>query len=320
MDEMDDRKPGATEETQDGEWSQLDLKREHRVFAVMILAYGLAALLYHHIIGHDLGRTGVMFIGLPTMLAVVLALAPPAKTSTGSVMKGITLFLLLVAPLMGEGYLCILIASPLFYLVGALVGFVADRTRNKENTKLGACALILLPFCFEGTIPTLTIPREESVDATRIVVATPDEVQQALAQPVRVQTKMPWLLRIGFPRPDGVSGSGLALGSIRVLHFTGAETAPPGILVSAVDVSRPGYAHFQVVTDHTKVTEWMRWRSSEVTWYAVDATHTRVTWRIQYARGLDPAWYFGPWEHVVVKQCAEYLIRASATPAEAAAL
>lgn len=316
---MDERNPKSStaEESQYGTWTQLELKREHRMFAVVILAYGLAALLYHGIIGHDLGRTSVMFIGLPTILAVVLALAPPARSSTGSIMKGITLFLLLVAPIMGEGYLCILIASPLFYLVGALVATVVNIVRERQDNKLGACALLLLPFCFEGTIPMLTMPREQSVEATQVVAAAPDAVEHALTQPVRVTTKMPWLLRVGFPRPDQALGDGLAVGSTRTLHFTGAETAPPGWLVSQVNASRPGYVHFTVTQDHTKVTEWMQWRSSEVTWHAVDATHTQVTWRIQYARGLDPAWYFGPWERVVVQQCAEYLIRASATPAEA---
>lgn len=317
MDEMQDPKWNAPENDGSGEWTQLELKREHRIFAVVILAYGLAALLYHALIGHDLGRTAVMFIGLPTILAAMLSLAPPAQTSTGSIMKGITLFLLLVAPLMGEGYLCILIASPLFYLVGAMVATVVNIVRERQDNKLGACALLLLPFCFEGTIPMLTMPREQTVEATQVVAATPDAVEHALAQPVRVTTKMPWLLRIGFPRADESKGDGLAVGSTRTLHFTGAETAPPGWLVSQVDAARPGYVHFMVTQDHTKVTEWMQWRSSEVMWHAVDATHTQVTWRIQYARGLDPAWYFGPWERVVVTQCAGYLIRASATPAEA---
>ena len=295
------------------EWKPQEARSTRLKAVILIAAYAAAALLYRGIIANNLGRTAIMFIGLPLLLAAMLASAPPARTSTGSIMKGITLFLLLVAPLMGEGYLCILIASPLFYLVGAIVATVVNIMRERRNDRLGAYALLLLPFAFEGTIPMLTYQREETAEATRVISATPDAVEQALTAPPRIDLAMPRLLRIGFPRPTLATGQGLTIGSTRTLHFTGAETAPPGDLTAQVTASRPGYAGFTITSDHTKVTEWMHWRASEVSWQAVDATHTQVTWRIHYTRGLDPAWYFGPWERVVVTRCADYLITASAT-------
>lgn len=296
------------------EWQRQSVRRSGRIFAILIAVYGVSAVLYNLVITHDLGRSGIMFIGLPLLLACGLALLPPARTSTGSIMKGITLFLLLVAPLMGEGYLCILTASPLFYLAGAIVATIVNVSRDRSDNRLSAYALLLLPFAFEGTMPTLTYPREETAEATRIVTATPTAVEQALGAPPRIDLSMPRLLRIGFPRPTLATGSGMAVGSMRTVHFTGAETASPGDLIARVDAAWPGYALFTITSDHTKVTEWLHWRSSEVTWHAVDAQHTQVTWRIRYTRGLDPAWYFGPWERIVVSKCAEYLITASATP------
>jgi hypothetical protein len=41
---------------------------------------------------------------------------------------------------------------------------------------------------------------------------------------------------------------------------------------------------------------------------------TRVTWTLRYRRGLDPAWYFGPWERYAVRLAAAYLIESVATP------
>jgi hypothetical protein len=43
---------------------------------------------------------------------------------------------------------------------------------------------------------------------------------------------------------------------------------------------------------------------------------TRVTWRIRFERQLDPAWYFTAWERAAVREAAEYLIAANATPLE----
>jgi len=39
-----------------------------------------------------------------------------------------------------------------------------------------------------------------------------------------------------------------------------------------------------------------------------------VTWTLDYERGLDPAWYFGPWERYATRLAAGYLIDAVATP------
>jgi hypothetical protein len=70
-----------------------------------------------------------------------------------------------------------------------------------------------------------------------------------------------------------------------------------------------------MVSDGSKLTQWVRWDRSEVKWRAVDARHTMVTWRVGFERQLDPAWYFVPWERAAVHEAARYLIEANATPA-----
>ena len=64
--------------------------------------------------------------------------------------------------------------------------------------------------------------------------------------------------------------------------------------------SRTGYVRFETISDSSKLLQWVCWRSSEVTYTAVDATHTKVTWRISFDRQLDPYWYFGPLERLAV--------------------
>jgi hypothetical protein len=68
------------------------------------------------------------------------------------------------------------------------------------------------------------------------------------------------------------------------------------------------------VSDSSKLTQWLLWQNSEVTWNAVDATHTAVTWKVSFERQLDPAWYFIPWERLAVREVAGYMIEANATP------
>jgi hypothetical protein len=101
---------------------------------------------------------------------------------------------------------------------------------------------------------------------------------------------------------------------MRTIHFAGAEGDPPGDLVMRVTGRRDGYARFETVSDSSKLTQWLRWNSSEVEWRKLDQGRTQVTWRIHFDRRLDPAWYFAPWERAVVAEAAKYLIEANATP------
>jgi hypothetical protein len=286
------------------------------VIALVIAFFG-GAMLYRLLMHVGLGHTALMFMGIPALLAILLALTPKAKTVTGGILKGITLALLIVAPLLGEGYVCILMASPLFYAVGIVVGLIVDGLRKKGAT-LSCIALVLLPMSLEGVIPALTFGRGQTVAVTRVVNAPPAAVEQAMARSPRVDARLPAFLRIGFPRPLEAHGEGLLVGATRTIHFAGAEGDPPGDLVMRVEESRPGYVRFATVSDQSKLTQWLLWDSSEVEWKAIDADHTRVTWRIHFERQLDPAWYFVPWERFAVHEAGIYLIDANATPNGAA--
>jgi hypothetical protein len=280
----------------------------------IIVAFAAGAFLYKLLMHERLGHSAAMFLGIPAVLAILLALAPKAKTATGGILKGITLALLVVAPSLGEGYLCILVASPLFYIVGIVVGLAVDRLRRKRDATLSCVALFLLPMCFEGVVPQLTFNRAQSVEVRSVVAAPADEVEHALMRAPDVNAPLPLALRIGFPRPLTAWGEGLGIGDTRTIHFAGAEGDPPGDLLMRVAERRRGYARFETVSDQSKLTQWVRWTSSEVEWTALDEGHTTVTWRIDFRRQLDPAWYFTPWEREAVKKAAAYLIDANATP------
>jgi hypothetical protein len=283
--------------------------------AFLVVAFGLGAFLYKFLFHEGLGHTSGIFIGIPAVLAIGLAFARRPKSVTGSILRGITFALLIIAPFLGEGYLCIIFAAPLFYAVGLAVGSLIEYFRNRRARTLSCIALLLLPMSLEGIVPQLTHERAQSVEVTQIVSAPASAVESALAQSPQVATELPRFLRIGFPRPLAAGGTGLNINDTRTIHFAGAEGDPPGDLVMRVTEYQPGHAHFQTISDSSKLTQWVRWQSSDVTWSPIDATHTSVTWRIDFDRQLDPFWYFTPWERVAVRQAAKYLIASNATPA-----
>jgi hypothetical protein len=286
--------------------------------AFLLTALILGAFIYRIIRNIGMMHTSLIFIGIPLVLGAMLACAPRPKSATAGILRGIALALLIVAPLVGEGYLCILFASPLFFGVGLLVGGIIDLSRKHKRTVTLSCVIVLLPFTLEGTTPQLSFNRTQFATATRIVNAPAAQIAAVLAQSPQIAAPLPRFLRIGFPRPLAATGSGLAVGSPRVIHFTGAEGDPPGDLTMRVIQSDlqtgAGHVRFETISDSSKLTQWLRWRSSDVSWRAIDSTHTAVTWRIGFDRQLDPNWYFAPWEQFAVHQAAGYLISANATP------
>ena len=87
-----------------------------------------------------------------------------------------------------------------------------------------------------------------------------------------------------------------------------------GNLTLAVEEMGPGFVRMRATGDDSHMTHFLNWREADVQWEAVGANSTKVTWRLRYRRGLDPAWYFGPWERYAVGLAAEYLIQSVATP------
>jgi hypothetical protein len=285
-------------------------------WALISIIVGLTVLgvLSRVLFMNGLAQSSALFIGLPAILAIILTLTPKATSSTGIVMKALTIGLLMSGPLLGEGFLCIIMASPLFYLVGAVIGLVADRRRRKDKSPV-LPAVVLLPILLaslEGTTPSLSFPRREEIVVTKIVNGTPADVEHALAQQPVFDKTLPAFIR-KYPRPVRSSGEGLTVGSMRRVHFVGGE-GNPGDLTMRVTRRDPSSVTFTAESDTSHIRHWLTWRESHVAWRAAGAGRTEVTWTLRYDRELDPAWYFGPFERYATRLATEYLVDTLATP------
>ena len=288
-----------------------------------ILSVVVAMLLYLWL-GDQLRQTSALFIGIPGLLAIVVVLIASPGSSVGVAMKATTVALLVSIIFLHEGALCVLMAAPLFYGIAGLVGSAADearRTRQTGRRYLSGAVLLALPLMsLEGVTDRTTLNRHESITESRVVPASADAVGRALLASPRFERERPPYLRSGFPSPIATRVDRDANGTRWVIRMRGGEMLINGMeprtgeLVLALEEARPGMLRWRAVSDSSHMTHYLNWRESIVQWEPIDPQHTRVTWTLNYRRGLDPSWYFGPMERYAMHLAAGYLIDAVATP------
>lgn len=198
--------------------------------AGLIVAFVIGLVLFKFIKGVGLGQTAALYIGLLTVLALILTLSAPSGRVMGMTIKAITILLLLAMPVLGEGFICVLIAAPLFYAVGIIIAWLVQRFRGSRDpvARIVVIPVVALALSAEGVVPALTFPGDGTVTASRIVAARPTEVVAALAGPLRFSDTAPaGVLALGFPRPRSDHGGGLAVGDRHIVTFDSAHHRPP---------------------------------------------------------------------------------------------
>ena len=322
---MSDKKktPPSNQATQPDTHTKPQPKPGQQQFAlVVVFSVAVAGLFISFLTKNGLNGSAALYVGLPLMLAYIFLIADKPKSATGSILKGTTIALLLSAPILQEGYICILIAAPIFYIVGAVVGLAVDYSRKHKHGRLQSTpvAVVMILFSLEGTHEVLTFNRDYTVRAEKIIAATPQAIKAQLALPMQFTGDTPWFLRV-FPLPVWNTNEGTEPGDRRQMHFVYYKhfitSAKVGDLVFEVTEHSDNHITSNAIHDDSYLNTYLQWQSSTVQWKAIDNKHTKVVWEIRFQRKLDPAWYFAPLERYAATLAASTLIDSAATPASA---
>jgi hypothetical protein len=297
--------------------------RARAALAALIAAVAAAVIAYRMIAGQGLQQTAALFVGIPAFLAMVVVFIASPRTATGVACKAVTVGLLVSLLFLGEGLLCVVMAAPLFYAVAVGIAALMDVSRwrhYRPPTMTGLILFVTVPMSLEGVTPFTTLNRTESVAVTKVVHATPQQIERALFEQPRFDRALPLYLRAGFPNAIATRIERNTDGRRWVIQVRGGEMRINGMeprtgeLILTLEESRPGFVRWRAASDTSHMTHFLLWRDVVVRWDPVDAGNTTVTWTLGYERGLDPAWYFGPWERYAARLAAGYLIDTVATP------
>lgn len=293
-----------------------------------ILVLAVANIAYRLVYATGAQQTAALYVGVPTILAIGLTLVPSSGSATAALMKGATLAMLLACVILPEGLLCLIFAFPLVALISVVIGAPIDWSRNRQRrdgpTRM-VVALPLLVLSLEGVLGS-PFDAHDRATASITVDASPEAIAEALATPPSFETELPTFLTIGFNRPVGATGSGIEVGDQRTIRFAGgSHDDHPLSLFGLTDGSSadhhvqmhlrvvesdPGRVVFAIDHDLTMLARWTDLDHAVVTWEAIDATRTRVSWTLEYERLLFPTAYFAPVQRYGMDQAARYLLEA----------
>lgn len=192
------------------------------IISVFIL--GVTKLLYV-----DIKEGGVFifseFIIIPLLMGIVSAWYWAGTNLKGINYTGYSLVNGLVAILLsflflGEGYICLLMVSPLvfvFIIAGAFIGRVMFR---KKNNTLNVSFISVLLFIFIAD--SLSVHHYENMVSDEIIVnAPPSEVWKHVVAYERIKEKEHyWLFKIGMPSPVQTTVDGYCEGAGRKCIFS----------------------------------------------------------------------------------------------------
>jgi hypothetical protein len=318
--------PLEAEKGDGGRFNRFSTAQKRLVGFVLVLA--VVNIAYRLVYASGDQRTAALYVGVPTILAIGLALLPRSRSATGALIKGSTLAMLIACVVLPEGLLCLLFAVPLVALIAVLVGGSIDwarRRKRRQGPTLMAVAIPLLVVSMEGLVGS-PFDAHDSATTSITVEASPADITEALATPPTFDTDLPPFLTVGFNRPVGATGSGVEIGDHRTVEFAGGthDDHPLHLLgltgehrvdrhsqmrLTVVE-SQPGRVVFSVDRDTTMLARWADLDRAVVTWEALDATTTQVSWQLEYERLLFPTAYFAPVQRYGMDQAAGYLLLA----------
>lgn len=101
--------------------------------AGVVLVAGLACFFHTVLVRDRFAMAAAFYVGLPTLIAMVVALLPTARGAAAAMFKFLTVFVLISEPILGVPYVVMFYLVPLTGLIGLILGMAIDDSRASSN-------------------------------------------------------------------------------------------------------------------------------------------------------------------------------------------
>jgi len=260
----------------------------------------LGAIAAHWSYDNGFQQTGIYFVAIPALMAIALTLIPTrAESNTGiGVWRGTSIALLGSALLVREGIICVIVVSPLIFLVISVV----RHWNRRKNERFVAWIFPMLLFGASVDGVAYDLPTAISVTETRTIETSTESFVSSLGARAELPEIEPLLFALPFPEPTAFVGEGLALGATRSVEFGDAGAIE--LTITNIDANEITWTFTK---DTTPLAEWMTINEATATWTETE-NGLEIDLTIDFDRALSPAFYFDPLQRWGVGEMAEVLL------------
>ena len=258
------------------------------VLLVAIVAFIIGYKIIHHV---ELKTTSALFIGLPMLVGLLIVNLTRTRDAYGMTVQASFIILCLVAPILGEGAICILMAAPLFVAINLLIVFIYQNTVKKYLLSL----LICLPF-FIGLAEKNSLieePELSRVVTETVLEGSPKRWSRVIGHSTFISKDTPFFLNLGFPLPTKMVRDGNQL----LVSFDKGGAWQVDQTWEGEDTIR-----YTLVKDTSKIGSWIAIKDSIIEVNEMENDQVLVRQTTSYYSKVFPKWYFVPFQKLAIQQ------------------
>jgi len=288
------------------------------LWVVMMTLTGIFVLSARFLMYTGTFHTGLLYIAIPYGLSLLLYyLTPYKKAETWkrrfwNNLRSFLIVMLASSAFLMEGYVCIIMAMPLFLIVilfSLLTTFIWN-TYGKKSPKSYLLPAVMIIASLEGTTPEFTFNRYNEVSYSRVVDLDIDTIKERIETPIKFQGNRHWILSI-FPMPIYVGTVDWEKGHVRKYDFVYHRWFVTNTKAGSVDVvfEKVSDTHIRTsIKDTSYIKGYMTLHGTEFELEPLNDRQTRVTLTVSFDRKLDPIWYYQPLERFAVEKGIKYFL------------
>jgi len=291
------------------------LTSNQRLLFITILLSAFTGIVISTIRSKGIDSSALLYIGIPTFIAIAFASTSSSKTVMGSTLKAITFIILISGPLLQEGFVCMIMAAPILYIAGALAAWPFDhyRKKNQRTSKLNTFIIpsLLVLMSMEGVIDETSFNRINTITHTQILQGSIEEIKIKIAASRQLKKPDSLFAKL-FPKPEIINANGLSIGDQQWVDISYLKwiywNEKRGQIQFEVVEHQNNFLRFHPVKDESYLSAYLTWKDTTVHLRAISETQTNVTWSISFQRDIDPAWYAQPLQRYAVGIVAEQML------------
>lgn len=286
----------------------------------ILFVCGVAAIVLRTLLDSDFATTTLVYIVVPFAFSAALYFLVPSAEGTGLAadffnhLRIVTIGFLLTSAFLFEGFICVLMFMPIYYVMATLAfaaGWFFKRKEKDDKLRAIAIPVIVLVAAAEGLVPASSFEREEAQTFSAYSSQSVEELKANMAEPITFAGERHWFLRL-FPLPDRIEAGSLAEGDTHRMHFTYRRWGFTNVHKGEMHVKITHVGERDIATKITRndsyLANYLDVHGTRIRFEPVEGGGTNIHLTVLSRRTLDPVWYFAPVQKLATKNSARFFI------------